>query len=925
MIVSLNLQKRHFMIRNSISIVLAGCLAMVFITCQTAQDVDYASDIKPLLNKKCLSCHGGVKQNAGFSLLTRERALADTDEGRPAIIPGNASGSEMIRRLYAIDPEVRMPLDAEPLTTAEIEMLTQWIDQGVAWERHWSYRPVTLPETPGQSIMLGNMGGSESMHPIDQFVNSKLVDLGLKGLSVRADRAILLRRIALDVIGMPAAKVLVEDFEKSDDPNVIQQWIDTLLASPQFGEAWASIWLDLARYADSKGYERDPHRNIWQYRDWLIRSLNRDLPYDQFLIEQLAGDMLPDPTDDQLLATAFHRNTTTNDEGGTDNEEFRTYAVMDRVNTTWEALMGTTFGCVQCHSHPYDPIMHKEYYRFLAFFNNSRDSDTARDYPLLRHFDSNDSSRLVELIEWTGLHLKDQEIAQLERFLKTWQPAWHSIETDSFTNAALYDTKYLGLRQEGISRLPKIDLTGKRQLFVRYRTKRSDGKWSIRMDNRGGPLVLQQNMPNTNGQWEIIQIDMPDGLSGVHDLFFHYVSPSVSAGDDNPQITFDWFRFDHIPLPWNQPGGTDAEEIFWKLLRAETSGSPVMIENPPDMRRKTQVFDRGNWLVKGEEVSAGVPEALGNWSDSLSMDRLGLAKWMTNEDHPLTARVWVNRVWSRLFGRGLVETAEDFGSQGQAPSHPQLLDWLAWQFMHKFDWSTKRLIKEIMQSATYQQQSYATPDLLEKDPYNIFLSRGPRVRLTAEQVRDQALMVSELLNPEMYGPSVMPYQPVQWNIPYSNEQWKIATDGQQYRRAVYTYWKRTSPYPAMMIYDAAAREVCSARRIQTNTPLHALVTLNDPVYVEAAAHFGELMFNQPAPLQSRLAWGYQRLLGKEISSQALDIWLEFYDDARSSFVQGESDEHDLLSYLDRRNDPDLGAMIMVANAMMNIDEFIMKN
>ena len=896
---------------------LAAVIIFLLASCQS-DEIDYNAHVKPILNKKCISCHGGVKQNGGFSLLTRDLALATTESGRAAIIPGNGSESELIKRLRSEDHEYRMPFEAEALNANEISILERWIDQGANWTKHWAYRP--LQEIKPPSVLWSGSTRS-APHPIDQFVQSKLSEMGLS-LSKSADIATLRRRISLDLIGIPAPARLQKSFQRDRD---VASFVDSLMALPQFGEKWASMWLDLARYADSKGFERDPHRNMWRYRDWVIRAFNDDMPYDQFIIEQLAGDLLPEPSDAQLIATGFHRNTSTNDEGGTDNEEYRTYAVFDRVNTTWEGLMATTMACVQCHSHPYDPVFHAEYYQSMAIFNNTRDEDTHMDYPLLRHFDAADSSRLEDLSRSLSAKLTPEEVDEVKRFIKTWQPAWHGVETDSFSNAALYDMKYLGLRQDGSARLPQIDLTNQNNLYVRLKSSRKGGRWTILIDELEGDTLLSTEVPNTAGQWKILHFPLPI-LDGIHDLYLHYRNDGISSNDDRPHLSFDWLRLDGLELPWSDGDtGDEMKQVFWQLLEVQTTATPIMIENPSTMQRQTHRLERGNFLVPDEEVKPGLPSVFGPWPDGTSHDRLGFAQWMVSEDTPLTSRTWVNRIWAQLFGRGLVETLEDFGSQGAAPSHPALLDWLAWQMMHEHQWSLKRMLKQIILSETYQQQSQVSDELLERDPLNIYLSRGPRVRLSAEQIRDQALSVAGILNLEMYGPSVMPYQPVQWNIPYSSEQWKTSENGQQHRRGIYTYWKRSSPYPSMMIYDAAERSVCSSRRIQTNTPLHALVTLNDPVFVEAAAFLGSYMAGSSDKLADQVAAGYQRAFGQEISVSELRIYEALYQNAIIDFEQGASDAKALLTYLDAPADQALAGLVMVANSIMNTDAFIMKN
>lgn len=892
------------------------CAAML--SCGDTTLVDYNAQVKPILNKKCLSCHGGVKASGGFNLLTRDLALRETESGKPAIQPGNASRSEMIHRLTHQDPEIRMPLGGEPLTGDEIDILTKWIDQDLPWGRHWSYESIAQEPSLPQDVLLGSIDMEESATTLDAFVLHELQKIDIEGLSPRADDTTLLRRASLDLIGMPAPRSLEEAFLSGRVSYDVL--LDSLMSQRSYGEKWTSMWLDIARYADSKGYERDPHRDIWQYRDWVIRAFNRDQPYDEFIIEQLAGDLLPDPTDEQLLATAFHRNTSTNDEGGTDNEEYRTYAVIDRVNTTWEGIMGTTFACVQCHSHPYDPLMHEEYYEFMAFFNNTRDADTAPDYPLLRSMSEEDSVELDKLLGWAAKQTDSAEVQSLKRFIKTWQPVYYGIETDSLINAALYDTKYLGLRQNGFSLLRDVDLSDATSIYLRCRAGVEGGL--LRFTTIRGEEVLTLEIPKTDG-WEILRIPM-EPFPGQHTFHMTYTSPTIQD-EKTVGIMIDWFGFRNEEIPWHEEQNRNWASLYKDLLSRELPTTPIMIENPRTMRRKTHVFDRGNWMVEKQEVMAGVPEVFEIEDNSEPLtNRLDLAYWMTDTLHPLTSRTLVNRLWSQIFGQGIVKTVEDFGSQGTPPSHPELLDWLAWQLMHEHDWRLKSFLKMVMMSNTYQQQSIASPERLDRDPENRFLSRGPRVRLTAEQIRDQALKVSGLLNDEMYGPSVMPFQPTKWTTPYSNEHWIQSTDGQEHRRAVYTYWKRSSPYPAMMIFDAAERSICEARRIQTNTPLHALVTLNDPVYFEAASHLAKHMKQSSGTLKDQISFGYQQAIGHTASTEEISILEDLYKNSIKTMGDGGSDARALSKFSENKEE-DIAAMIVVANTIMNMDEFIMKN
>jgi hypothetical protein len=534
-------------------------------------------------------------------------------------------------------------------------------------------------------------------HAIDAFVEARLRREGLAAAPA-AERGSLLRRVSLDLIGLPPEPAEVLAFARDARPDAYERAVDRHLASPRYGERWAAMWLDLARYADTKGYEKDERRSIWLYRDWVIDAFNRDLPFDRFTVEQLAGDLLPGAGEAQLVATAFHRNTMTNDEGGTDDEEFRQAAVKDRVDTTMQVWMGTTFGCAQCHDHKYDPFSTREYYALLAFFDNTEDDDHPSERPTLR-----------------------------------------VVPPDL-----------------GAARAAHADAA--RAVFAAAAPELDAARAAL-------------------------------------------ASVEAAACREAPSV-------------------------------------PVMRERPVLRRRATRVHVRGDFRSLGEEVVPDVPAALHPWPPGAPRDRLGLALWLVARDNPLFARVAVNRFWEQLFGRGLVETSEDFGVQGEPPSHGDLLDWLASEFAGG-GYSVKRLLRTIVTSAAYRRDCRAAAGARERDPHNVLLARAPRLRLPAEAVRDQALALSGLLAPRLGGPSVMPYQPPGlWQVIYSDDDWRTSAAPDCHRRSLYTFWRRTSPYPSLTAFDAPSREFCVVRRSRTNTPLQALVTLNDPVFVEAAQALG---------------------------------------------------------------------------------------
>ena len=889
--------------------------------------VDYNTEVKPLFNKKCITCHGGVKKESGFSVLFRSEALAKAESGKLAIVPGDPDNSEMIRRITSKDPEERMPYEHAPLSSEEIDMLRQWIKEGAHWGDHWAYvavKPVEVPDAA--SGFWGFLSGKNEWvkNDIDHFIYNQLKLQQLEPSAV-ADKPALLRRVSLDITGVPPSDDLAQKFLNDNSDDAYEKLVDELLASPQYGEKWTSMWLDLARYADSKGYEKDGYRSIWRYRDWLIKAFNSDMPYDQFLTQQLAGDLMPGATDEQFIATAFNRNSMTNDEGGTDDEEFRTAAVIDRVNTTWETLLSTTFACVQCHSHPYDPFKHDDYYKFMAFFNNTRDEDVTGDYPQLREFDIEDSVKLERLKQWLAQHAAKEESDKVIRFLKTWQPAVNAHHADQLVNSAVSDTR-LALRNNAVSRLPGIDLTNKNVLRYRYTSGIDKGKWTIHLDSPGGPVLASTVIPASQG-WNVGRVDL-NTVSGVHDLYFTYNNPTVEKTNENTLAYFDWFYFASSFPGREAPGYDSAYAWFNDLITTSASTiTPVLMENPPDMFRSTHVFERGNWMVKGDEVQADVPHSLNPLPKGAPRNRLGLAMWMTDKKNPLTSRTIVNRIWEQLMGQGIAETLEDLGSQGIEPTHRLLLDWLSGQLMNEYNWSLKKLVKTIVMSATYRQDSKVTPEILEKDPFNKYYARGPRIRLSAEQIRDQALALSGLLSPKMYGESVMPYQPPGiWLSPYDGNVWEKSTGEDQYRRAVYTYWKRTAPYPTMLSFDGVAREVCVARRIRTNTPLQALATLNDEGFIEMARHFAARMEKEGGGnVQQQISKGYELAMFRPISKEKLEPLMNLYQQALQQFKKDATKTCEMIGANREHNTPEKAALIVVANAMLNLDEFVTKN
>ena len=882
-------------------------LLLMLLSCQSGQErVSFNDDVRPIFNAKCIGCHGGVKQAGGFGLVFRENALRETHGGGFAIVPGDAAASELIKRARHPNVELRMPLDAPPLSEAEISTLERWIDEGAEWQDHWAYLPANPPAAPTEY-------DGWATNDIDRYVATGLAEKGLTPTRVASD-SILLRRVSFDLTGLPAGPDLSVAFlSGAIDYTTL---VDSLLTRPAYGEHWAAKWLDLARYADTRGLEKDRRREIWSYRDWVIRSYNANMPYDQFATEQLAGDLLPNPTVDQLTATAFHRNTMSNDEGGTDNEEFRVVAVMDRVNTTWEVFQGTTMACVQCHAHPYDPIEHADYYRSFALWNNTADRDHGTEQPLLRTFTGEDEQKYRSLTEWINAHAADQaEQRQREWFasLKLRQPrVWPEAFTD-VANGKLGDRaeeEEIELRNGSGFALPARNLTGVRGLPLTIRFRDPAAKLEVRLDGPDGQLVGELNGIYEWGEWWHGERRVVlDAITGEHALYL-----SAHGTDGQPLIGVAAAGLEP-PLPGNEnPHVKQIERYVQELATArELTTTPVMVEQPANDRRDNYLFERGNWLVRGADVTPGVPKLLGGETAHID-NRLDFAKWLFEPGQPLTARTAVNRVWAAVFGNGLVTSVEDLGSQGAKNRYPAVLDHLALKFSGDFAWSQKALLRYIVTSSTYRQSSVGTPELLRDDPYNDLLARGPRRRLTAEEVHDQILAKAGLLSDKRYGPGVMPPQPEGlWdNIPYSGDKWVTAEGEDRYRRAVYTYLRRSVAHPMLTTFDGSNRELCLSRRVNTNTPLQALMTMNDPLYLEAAAELvrwtdAQIPGNTSA--EQRINTLAERILARPLVQGELVVLTELYASACASLE---------VPTIDR----DREALVVVANALLNLDEFL---
>ncbi len=993
-------------------------------------EIEYARDVRPVLEANCYACHSGEQAKSQLRLDRKATALKGGMSG-PVILPGDSQHSRLIHRVSGMDGEPRMPFGRKPLAPEQIAMLSRWIDQGAKWPdsaeaadagvaKHWAYLKPVLPAVPP----VHKTGWVRN--PIDAFVLARLEQEGLQP-SPEASRETLIRRVSLDLIGLPPTLKEIDDFVNDQRPDAYDRLVDRLLGNPHYGERWARPWLDLARYADTNGFEKDRRRSIWKYRDWVIDALNRDMPFDEFTIEQLAGDLLPNATNEQKIATGFNRNSLFNEEGGVDKDEEFWVNQIDRVNTTAAVWLGSTLACAQCHNHKFDPFTQKEYYQFLAFFNNSdykekSYGDTSHKYiePVLSLPTPEQEARRDEL---------QKQIDVLEAKLKTQTP-----ELDAQQHGWEQSMQSLELSWK------PLDVKSARSLVGSKLERKPDGSWLAGGENPAtDSYVIEARMPDeeriTGIRIEALpDSSLPRGGPG-RDVYGNFtltnvrvesVSPSgethpiamaqaeADNGDvksekdkpDTPLWAVDASREEkrlprQLVLPFEKPLARSSDSLRITLIHAsEFSGQgigrfllsataaetpakttqiraelrPVAVIEPEkrtpeqaekfskafrevapsldadrnQLKRLQKDLDslgivstlvmgdrataeplsakmriRGSFLSPGETVSAGTPAALNPWPDGLPKNRLGLARWLVSKDNPLTARVAVNRVWEQYFSHGIVETSEDFGAQGERPSHPKLLDWLAVEFMEN-GWSQKAIHRLIVTSATYRQDSRVTPELNERDPYNRLLARGPRFRVEAEMVRDVVLADSGLLSPKIGGPSVFPYQPEGvWDLPYNDDQWKMSQGDDRYRRGLYTFVRRTSPYPSMTVFDAPSREFCTVRRVRTNTPLQALTTLNDPVFFEAAQALAKRIIQQAGPAPAdRATLAFRLCTGRKPAPNELQDMLHSYDKNLDTFRQ----HPELATKVDgpASNDPDAAAWTMVSNSLLNLDETMTK-
>tara|TARA_B110000438_G_scaffold21204_1_gene19293 strand:- start:598 stop:3753 length:3156 start_codon:yes stop_codon:yes gene_type:complete len=1047
--------------------------------------VTFNRDVRSILSENCFECHG-PDANARKAKLRLDDRISSTEErsGTWAVVPGNPNASELIARIFSTDSEEVMPPQETKrfLTKEQKETLKQWIAEGAEFESHWAYQNPMRPKLPEVTDKIW------PKNDIDHFILAKLDAAALRPTE-EADSLTLIRRLSLDLTGLPPTPEEADAFAKDSSPKAYEKLIDRLLGSDAYGEHWARQWLDLARYADSAGYADDQPRTIWGYRDWVIRAFNRNMPFDQFTVEQLAGDMLPNSTDDQLIATAFNRNTQTNNEGGTNDEEFRNVAIVDRVNTTMATWMGTTIACAQCHDHKYDPISQEEYFQFFAILNNTADADRRDESPTHQAFSADQEKHKEEQkIKIDGLKKKiaTLKLRTPEDFV-AWQKSFSlplqktemeyiSKSKDSI-DVIVPATPLTGIQLPNVSKVdfqlyPKAGEVGKKGRFLRVTNLAKGGYLHL------AEVQVFAGKENLAIKGKSSQIstgfDGPAKYGNDGNVDGNYLKKSVfhTAQADNPWWELDLGKDSHIDKVaiWNRTDGGTAdrlkkfridlldakrrpvwsqevaktpkpshslaldgaetitalplphskgkgvfrfigdlkqksgmklrvtspsfaqklpEEIFWLngslpklekvlpndvfaiLSLAEKDRSPahheklrsfysraspevkkaekelvdhaasarqmkpmttvpIMKELDMNKRRKTHIQIRGNFLSKGKEVSEGLPSALHPLPDGEKMNRLGMARWIASDENPLTARVVANRYWEAFFGRGIVRTSEEFGSQGELPTHPELLDWLATELV-RLNWDLKALVKTIALSSTYRQSSKVNENRTDKDPFNELLSRGSRQRLSAEMVRDHALAASGLLSRKMFGPSVKPPQP---NLGLKAAfgpglDWKTSAGEDKFRRGIYVNWRRSNPYPSMAMFDAPNRFVCNVRRTSTNTPLQALVTMNDPVYVEAAQALARLIDKAGDSLEEKIARGFRLCLTRHPKPAEIERLLALYEQVRSTYADDLNAANlmatDPIGPLPADSDPiELAAWTLVGNVLLNLDEVFLK-
>ena len=984
-----------------------------------AADVEFNHDVRPILSDKCFTCHGPDPANRKTKLrFDMESSAAGV------IVPGDPAKSKLYQRINSDNKATRMPpayAGHDRLIQADIDVIRRWIEQGAKWQAHWSLiAPVraALPEVKRAEW---------PKNPIDRFILARLEKEGLQP-SVEADRARLIRRVTLDLTGLPPSAKEVEEFVNDHSANAYEKAVDRLLASPGYAERMAFRWMEAARYADTNGYQSDGVRDMWRWRDWVIEAFQKDMPFDQFTIEQIAGDLLPNPTLDQRIATAFHRNHRTSAEGGIVPEEFRVEYVADRAETTASVWLGLTMGCARCHDHKYDPIQQKDFYRMFAFFNSVPEKGNVYNFgnedPVIKAPTPDQQQRLRELD--ANVAAREQEYAALKPAIAKAQRKWEKraeiadwniteglvlheplggdasrfdgkrvVEADGekvnfnyqdpFTFAAwiqpespkgailshsedyfegtghglyLIDGKLrlhvifrwtdLGLRVETES---PLKLHERQHVMATYDGKRKASGVHIYVNGQEQKLTIlfdeliwpvSAKVPFRIGaggglRWEgliedvrVYKIALTAEQAAVVPLLksireITAISPAGRTKAEADKLAFCFLE---------KFAPQEVNESRARLLKAHAERDSfyatvptVMVMADSPTPRDTFVLKRGAYDAHGERVTPGVPGVLPPMKPEWPNNRLGLARWLVDPANPLTARVIVNRFWLMYFGSGLVKTVEDFGSQGERPVHPELLDWLAREFIES-GWNVKALQKTIVMSATYRQASKPTPELLQRDPENRLLARGPRLRLSPEMIRDQALAVSGLLVSKVGGPSVKPNQPAGlWQELAGGTGYKADTGDGLYRRSLYTYWKRTVAPPFMVNFDSPSRETCTVRETRTNTPLQALNLMNDVIFVETARKLGERMLLEGGA--DPLGYGFRNALARTPNAAEIAVLRETLESFRKRYAADPKAALDFVSQGDAARNPkiaaeELAAYSAVASLILNLDEMVTK-
>jgi hypothetical protein len=987
-----------------------------------AAPLSYNRDIRPILSDNCFQCHGPDenKRKSGLRLDVREEALKPGDSGDVAITPGKPEASTLVKHVESIDRGELMPppKSNKKLTAAQKELLKQWIREGAPFETHWAFAPLQTAQPPAVK------DGAWPRTGLDRFILARLDKEGFSP-SVEADKATLIRRLSLDLTGLPPTPAEVKAFLADSSPQAYEQVVDRLLRSPHYGERMAVDWLDAARYADSNGYQVDRDKEMYAWRDWVIRAFSNNMPFDQFTVEQIAGDLLPNATIDQRIATGFHRNHMINEEGGVIPEEFLAEYAADRVETTATVWLGQTLNCARCHDHKFDPFTQRDFYSLKAFFHNVNEKgkgDAGGNIRLSNPpFQKLPAPELEAKIAAMNKDLKaatekravlaQQSVAQVDEWagrLATSSVAWTGgeivrardgieepivdatastvqiaplqearnvtvtvrlplqritalrLECTAAEDTASWDWAELDITRttgaagkaqplllraaeagkalaakEAVKVLDNDRRTTARLVVTPDRTAEAVFEFNNALTAAGAELIELNVVLNAQGTgastvWRISATDSDAGLLAPDRVIAiaKKAAASRTAAERNQLTAFVATR-----EPAQQQVIDRIASLQRQIATAEGEIPTTLVMDEMTQPRPTFILMRGAYDKPGEQVSANTPAILPSMAADLPRNRLGLARWLVDPHNPLPARVTVNRLWQTVFGTGLVRTSEDFGAQGEAPSHPELLDWLARKFIGS-GWNVKAMMRMLVTSATYRQTSRFTPALRERDPENRLLARGARFRLPAEAVRDQALSVSGLLSPAIGGPSVRPYHPPglyeQVVATRFNSGYVQGKGDELHRRSLYTYWKRSVPHPAMLAFDAPFRESCTLRRPRTNTPLQALNLMNDPTYVEASRFLAQRMMSEGgASTKTRLTRGFLLVLARSPREVELAVLTQAYERALRGFKADAEGVKGLLQVGETRNDArlepaELAALTTVASTLLCMDQTITK-